>query len=256
MIAGRYEVTSPLRSTRHAHVFVAYDEATGGQVVVKLLRAAAASDPRGLRRMEREVDALSRVKHPNVVRMIEWIDNPPMLSMEQLNGPTLRNDLREHRRYDVRDLRQLGLDLAAALTAVHAADLVHADVKPANIVVVGAPDRRRFTLIDFHLSRRPGEVGPGLGTRLFAAPEQAAGGVLGPASDAWGIGIALYRAATAKLPFQGKEGQPQILELAEPSAQRSVKLPSEFTDLIDMLLSLDPAARPSLAVVTAALQSI
>lgn len=148
---GRYAVLRKLGQGGMGVVYVAYDEDLDRKVALKLLRGELSQDERGPARMLREAQALARLSHPNVVQVHEvgrWSDHD-YVAMEYVDGQTLERWLDERPRswQEILDvLMQAGRGLAAA----HAADLVHRDFKPANLLV-GRDGRAR--VVDFGLAR-------------------------------------------------------------------------------------------------------
>ena len=124
----------------------------------------------------------------------------------------------------------LGLHLSSALRYLHGRDLLHLDVKSANVIADGG----RAKLIDPSLARPPGRYEPGVGTWCYLSPEQEAGRELGPAADVWGVGMVLYEAATGDV----VEGRPPAV---------GVRAPEALAKAIDACLAPDPADRPDLA---------
>jgi eukaryotic-like serine/threonine-protein kinase len=169
--------------------------------------------------------------HPHIVRGYELIAEPEVaLVMETLDGETLAHLIdRTPGGLPAEDVAWLGLHLSSAVRYLHNRGLLHLDVKPANVVA----EAGRAKLLDLSLARPPGRYEPGVGTWCYQAPEQEAGGELGPAADVWGVGMTLYEAATG----DEVEGRP-------PSARDRVAEP--LAAAIDACLEPDPAARPSL----------
>jgi serine/threonine protein kinase len=157
-------------------VYRARDE-RGGLVALKVMHAGEGAHAR----FAREVEALAELTHPNIVRYVahgEATDGQPFVAMEWLEGETLSRRL-ARATFSVADCIAFGVRLGEALGAAHARGIVHRDVKPANIMMVGERPEE-FKLLDFGLARRAGDVGVTragmmLGTPGYMAPEQARG---------------------------------------------------------------------------------
>src|SRR5262249_17838358 len=133
----------------------------------------------------------------------------------------------------------------------HRHGVLHLDLKPGNVIV----EDGRAVVIDLSVARRPGPGRRGVGTREYLSPEQARGARLGPAADAWGLGALLHPAATGRrrfAPCAAEEEHPQETRRA-PALRSRRRLPHAFADVVDACLDPDPAARPSLEAVAAAL---
>jgi serine/threonine protein kinase len=198
VLNGRYRIEKRLGAGGQATVFLARDDQLGRSVVIKVMRATGATNAVLRKRFEREFKALSRIDHPGVVGILdvgELDDGSPFLVMHFVNGVTLRELLRRGPLPRV-TVTSILRQLAAALAAAHAADVVHADVKPENILLqqVGTGEER-LKLIDFGIAKIDrSALQPGLttvtvaGTVRYMAPEQFEGRNLA-ASDIYAFGL-------------------------------------------------------------------
>lgn len=198
-------------------VYLAVDtKLMGKKVVVKILREAALKHDDIVRKFLHEKEALIRLDHPNIVRILDsgtLMDGNPFMVMEYIEGHSLRKELQKY--------KQLPLDLAAhiissvtdALAAAHSKDVVHRDIKPENIMLTPQDDGwPRVRLIDFGIARvgesqlAPGtEISRAIGTILYIPPEQLIGSLhLTPALDIYAVGIVAYEMLTGELPFKPK----------------------------------------------------
>lgn len=251
--AGQLVSGSLLHRSRHADTLHA--TWNGRPVVVKRVRDDLDAEDSGAaaRTVVREGYLLQRFDHPGIVRVVNVAEQPAMLVLELVPGRTLREELKQRRRMPAAELARIGMQLAATLDHLHRHWVLHRDVKPANVVYDGV----HAVLIDFHLAKEPGAMRGGAGTRLFTAPEQVRGGVVGPPADIWGLGTVLYRAATSRLPFNAETGHPQLTVRPAPALERlartrfdgdldaaSRELPRDLALLIDRMLDERPRRRP------------
>jgi serine/threonine protein kinase/tetratricopeptide (TPR) repeat protein len=154
---GRYAVLRKLGEGGMGVVYAAYDEDLDRKVALKLLRGSLSKDERGRVRIRREAQALARLSHPNVVQVHEigtWRDHD-YVAMEFVAGQTLDRWLASKPR-TWPEILDVMLHAGRGLAAAHAADLVHRDFKPAN-VLVGEDGRAR--VLDFGLARAADEIG-------------------------------------------------------------------------------------------------
>ena len=181
-------------------VHSAMQETIGRKVAVKILKTAG---PTGLNRrlFFREIESLGRVDHPNVVRIHHADIGPeglPFYAMEHLDGRTLRAVLASSGPLPAERALDLGAQLLRGLTAAHHEGVLHGDIKPENMLVVGDGDRsERLVLIDFGLvriHRRAAE--PVVGTPAYMSPEQAARGRVGERSDVFSAALVLIEMLT------------------------------------------------------------
>ena len=189
---GGYTVVRSLGAGGMGEVFLATDDRLRRQVAIKVVRPGAVRDlTRDL--LLREAQALARVTHPNVVTVYEvgLFGDQVFIAMEYVAGTTLREWLRAEPRAWRIAVRQLTA-AARGLAAAHAANLVHRDFKPENILV---GDDGRARVVDFGLAGAA-EVGAVAGTPAYAAPEQKAGGFGDALSDQFAFGVTLGEAVT------------------------------------------------------------
>jgi serine/threonine protein kinase/tetratricopeptide (TPR) repeat protein len=154
---GRYTVLRKLGEGGMGVVYAAYDEDLDRKVALKLLRASLAKDERGRVRIRREAQALARLSHPNVVQVHEigtWTEHD-YVAMEFVAGQTLDRWLAS-KSHTWSEILEVMLHAGRGLAAAHAAELVHRDFKPAN-VLVGEDGRAR--VLDFGLARTVGDTG-------------------------------------------------------------------------------------------------
>lgn len=193
-------------------------------VAVKVLHAHYQEDPGFRARFLAEAQAASVLDHPSLVRVIDFGEQWGgfmWLAMELLEGTRLDELLAEEGRLSVERAVEILLDVCAGLAHAHARGIVHGDVKPANILLVGRADDDgdvvvRAKLCDFGVARMAmqGDVvesgsRPALGTPAYMSPEQCLGEDLDARSDVYSCGVLFYELITGEVPFDGTE--PQVL---------------------------------------------
>ncbi|MEV4948497.1 serine/threonine-protein kinase [Streptomyces sp. NPDC053755] len=210
VIAGRYRLLDILGEGGMGTVWRARDEALGREVAVKEVRAPAglpAGEERRLyARLEREAWAAARISHRNVVTVYDVATehDRPWIVMELIRGLTLSEVLDAEGPMPPRRAAHVGAEVLAALSAAHAAGVLHRDVKPVNVLL---GNDGRVVLTDFGIATVdgastltvPGEL---IGSPEFLAPERALGERPGPASDLWSLGVLLYAAVEGNSPFR------------------------------------------------------
>ncbi|MHC5011735.1 MAG: serine/threonine-protein kinase, partial [Planctomycetota bacterium] len=254
----RYEHVGPYRLLRRlgqggmGTVYLAED-GTGDSVAVKLLQAEITGTPGGVERVLAEVRAGAAIRHPNVVRLLDHgvhgrgAAARVYLVFEPVAGQTLRGLLDDFGSVPEARARQIGAEVADALAAIHAAGLVHGDVKPDN-VIVGAD--RSVRLLDLGAVRGDrlgaGDV-PFVGSMLYAAPEQLGSGPepIDGRADLHALGILLYELVTGRHPF-GRARFPDDPSGLHP-VPRDWRLSPFLASLLEDLLALDRADRSTSA---------
>lgn len=235
-------------------VWQAMDERLQRLVAVKQLLLQPELSPRATdearARALREARIAARLQHPNaiVVYDVAEHDGEPCLVLEYLPSRSLAAVLTERVCLPVPEVASIGRQIASALAAAHAAQIVHRDVKPGNILIA---DDGTAKITDFGVSRAVGDVtvtqtGMMAGTPAYLAPEVARGQLPTPASDVFSLGATLYAALEGRGPF-GDSDNPLALLHAVASGQ--VTPPQHAGPLSAVLMTLlakDPAARPDM----------
>ena len=252
----RFELEERLGEGAYGVVYQALDRVRDARVALKVLRRLR---PDALFYFKREFRALADIQHPNLVRYYELFEERGnwFLTMELLRGASFIEHVRAGRspidqkeaRFDEERLRRALPQLVAALTALHAADKVHRDVKPSNVRVTPAG---RVVLLDFGLvldtDARESTRLPRVGTVAFMAPEQVLGAQVGPEADYYAVGAMIYECLTGRHPFIGDAYEVLSDKQAhDPPAPSSVApcVPLDLEELSIALLAREPSARTS-----------
>jgi TolB-like protein/tetratricopeptide (TPR) repeat protein len=184
-------------------VFRAWDARLDREVALKIL-STRVSSPEQADAIVHEGRLLARVRHPNVVTIhgADQIGDQIGLWMELVRGQTLDQLVRQGRRFSADDVTTIGLELSRALAAVHAAGLLHRDIKAHN---VSRADDGRIVLMDFGTGREVGDQTSDLaGTPLYLAPEVLAGQPATVQSDLYSLGVLLFYLLTGAYPVTGR----------------------------------------------------
>lgn len=255
---GPLQVFERIGEGSFAEVFRARDAALQREVALKLRRTDVEAALLGSRRWIEEARRLARVRHPNVLLVYgaEEHDGRAGIWSELVRGSTLEQWIRDHGPLGPREAAGIGVDLCAALAAVHRAGLVHGDVTTRNIMregAAGATDGSgRIVLMDFGSAHDAIRTTPlAFGTPLFMAPEVLAGTVPDARADVYALGVVLFRLLTARYPVEGDSLQ-QIRERLASGGRAELRgirpdLPPALVRAIERACHPDPAARFSTA---------
>ncbi|MBI2760146.1 MAG: serine/threonine protein kinase [Chloroflexi bacterium] len=205
---GRYQIFAELGAGGFATVYRAYDPVLDRELAIKVLHPHMARDPSVRERFVREGRALARLRHPNIVLVHDAgeTDGYAYLAMEFVPGRSLA-DVLSSRPLSAAEMLPIVRGVAQALDTIHAAGLVHRDVKPANILIA---EDGRTVLLDLGIARavdRPGVTSNSLvvGTPEFLAPEQLDDdGVIGRFTDIYQLGATVYAMLAGRAPYQGR----------------------------------------------------
>ena len=245
---GRYELREQLGAGAQGAVYRAWDPQLECEVALKVLQPRLAASDRVGERMLREGRALAKVRHQNVVNVYaaEVHEGQVGLCMEFIKGRTLEEILKAQGPFGEGEAVTVGLKVGHALSAVHAAGIVHRDVKARNVM---REDRGRIVLMDFGTGRDRAQKGAGdlAGTPLYMAPEVLAGSAATQQSDIYSVGVLLYYLVTGQYPVEGRTLdeiiQAHVRGRRKPLAERRPDLRDDFIRVIDRATAPDPDAR-------------
>ncbi|MDF2696856.1 MAG: serine/threonine protein kinase [Labilithrix sp.] len=198
----------------------------GGRIALKVLRTELGPSERELRRFLVEAERMRRVAHEGLVHLLEagmLPDGRPYLAMPMLDGETLASRLRRGRLPIDLAVRFFGT-LARAVHALHQAGMVHRDVKPENIMLVGSGDAARPVLLDFGIARDIEDTGGSTttaegrvrGTPAYMAPERFFGTGASVQSDVYELAVVLYMMLVGKLPWGSERNATDRLNPTNP----------------------------------------
>lgn len=231
-------------------VWEAVDTLLGRRVAIKTLVAPGTTGGAGhavwAARMEREARAVARLSHPNIVTTYEVgrEDGQPYLVMEFLTGQTLRQRLRAGP-LPLDEAARVLEQAAAALDAVHAAGVVHRDIKPTNFMLL--PDGT-VKLMDFGIARQEDDTlvtqaDMMVGSPSYMAPEHIHDEPLGPAGDVWALGVILYEMLAGRLPFGGDRIATVLEQITTADPRPLPEMPPPVQSVLRRALAKDPARR-------------
>src|SRR6478736_567076 len=255
-LPSRYRIVRHVANGGMASVWAAEDELLGRLVAVKVLSPAYAADERANRRFVREARAAARLgdcRHVVTVYDIGEHDGRPFMVMEHFAGGTIGDRLSRAsvipRPLALRWLREA----AAGLDCAHEHDVVHRDVKPANLLL---DQRGRLAVGDFGIATVATEAsltqtGQVLGTAAYISPEQARGHAATDASDRYALAVVAFELLTGRRPFTADHPAAQArahVEESVPSASAAgTGLPSHVDRVLAEGMAKDPAQRPATA---------
>lgn len=252
-VGGRYELLDPVGEGNFSVTYQARDLTLGRTVAVKILRPQYAADPVFVSRFEREAQVAASVSHPNVVDVYDYgrYRDTFFIAMQYVPGRTLKQTIDQDGRFGVVDAVHAARQILAGLGAIHAAGIIHRDIKPQN-VLIGLDGSARVT--DFGVAHGPlvGSLtthGTTVGTASYMAPEQARGGKLSPATDLYAVGVVLFELLTGRLPFEADNPMAVMLShLQDPaplptSVAPGVQIPADVQTTVMRALNKDPSQR-------------
>jgi serine/threonine-protein kinase len=240
-------------------VYSAVHLSTGRQIAVKvLLPNLAIGNPRLLELFEREARVVGRLRHENIVDIIDagrTTDGVAYIAMEWLEGHPLEEEIQRGGPLSFQRVSEILRQVAAALEESHSQHIIHRDLKPSNIFLVKRPNgREQIKVVDFGISKSLGDTGGSpvssvMGTPQYASPEQfRLGENIDSRTDIYSLGVMLFQMLTNALPFNDTTISALIHKhLNEPPPPlRSLRpdIPPAVEELVGRMLAKQPADRP------------
>jgi serine/threonine protein kinase len=262
---NHYKITAPLGAGGMGEVYLAEDTKLLRKVAFKFLPAHFTQDKGHLHRFQQEARAVAALSHPNVCMIHEVVETGEgrhCIVMEYVEGVTLRERIAE-RRMNVSEALDAAIQVASALSAAHAAGIVHRDIKLENIMLrrdgyvkvldfgLAKLTETKSDLLDsegetrlVELKTSPGMV---MGTIAYMSPEQARGLPIDARTDIWSLGVVLYEMVAGQKPFDGATPTDVIISIAErepePLSSCAPEVPLQLERIVKKALAKDREER-------------
>ena len=249
---GKYHIIAQLGRGGMAEVYKAYQANLDRYVAIKVMHAHLAEDPDFVKRFEREAKNVAALRHPNIVQVFDF-DLEGELSymvMEFIDGGTLKTHLenlvRSGERLPLSESTRIVIEIGQALTYAHAHNMIHRDVKPANVMV---NSENRIILTDFGLAKiltgpRLTLTGAAVGTPAYMAPEQGLGDAGDPRADIYSLGVILYELTTGQLPFEADTPLAIMLKHMSEPVPPPRTFQADLPDSIEAIILKSLAKKP------------
>jgi len=259
LVGGRYALAETLGRGGMAEVRRALDRRLGRQVAVKQLRADLAVDPTFQARFRREAQSAAGLNHPTIVAVYDTGEETdphtgvsiPYIVMELVEGPTLRDVLRDGRKILPERALELTQGVLDALSYSHKAGIIHRDIKPANVMLTPTGGVK---VMDFGIARAVADTSATMtqtaaviGTAQYLSPEQARGETVDARSDIYSAGCLLYELLVGRPPFVGESpvsvAYQHVREAPVPPSQLDPVITPDIDAITLKALAKDPADR-------------
>ena len=259
IVGGNYRLVRQLGAGGMGLVFEAVREDLAGmKVALKVLHPDVQADAGHLARFRREAEAVARIRHPNIVHILDFQapeGEPAFLVMELLEGTSLGQAINQQGRFSPARAAFVATQVLAALSAAHAAGVIHRDLKPENVFLTSISGLDVVKLLDFGIAKVQTDLaepkltrtGMILGTPAYMAPESARGSPVDSRADLYAAGCILYECLTGKAPFEGANYHALLYAIAhdEPRAISEICPDADpaLSAIVKTALSKDPEQR-------------
>ena len=264
LLGERYRIIDTLGEGGMANVYLAEDIILQRKVAVKILRLDLQNEPQTQARFQREALATSELSHPNIVSVLDvGTDHGlPYMVMEYVDGPDLKDYIRENSPLDLREVIQIMDQILSAVALAHKHNVIHRDLKPQNILM---DKRGNIKIADFGIAVALNQssitqTNSVMGSVHYMSPEQTRGGLVTKQSDIYSLGIILYELITGTVPFNGDTPVSIALKHAQepiPSIRKKDRsVPQALENVVLKATAKDPRDRyPSAQAMKADLDS-
>lgn len=250
---GKYQVVERLGRGGMAEVYRAYHASLDRYVAIKVLHSFLADDPEFKSRFEKEAQNIAKLRHPNIVQVYDFDYDEEgesyYMVMELINGVTLKDRLfdGDERLVEIPEALRITRESASALAYAHSRNMIHRDVKPANLMIDSQD--QRVVLTDFGIAKivtgAQFTVSGGMvGTPAYMAPEQGLGEAGDERSDLYSLGIILYQMLTGKLPYEAETPLAVILKHLNEEPPQPSELNPAVTQSVELVINKLMTKRP------------
>ena len=208
LIDNRYKIIGSIGEGGMANVYLAWDTILEREVAVKILRGDLSHDEKFIKRFQREANAASSLRHPNIVEMYDVGEDEGkyFIVMEYVKGKTLKSLIKKRGALNLTETLDIMLQVTSAIACAHDSYIIHRDIKPQNILIL---EDGRVKITDFGIAmalknNELTQTDSVMGSVHYLPPEQANGNGSTTKSDIYSTGILFYELLTGKVPFKGE----------------------------------------------------
>lgn len=232
---------------------------TNHKVAIKTILPDLMNDPQTVKLFFTECEAIKKMNHPNIVKIIEVGQNNNFYYyvMEHLEGETLKKRLAKDPKLTLKEVISIGCHVSRALQHCHDNHVVHRDIKPSNVFLT---DKHGAKIIDFGIVKEltgDSSILQGttrIGSPDYAPPEQLQGEPISGKSDVYALGTVIYEMVAGKLPYKQTDLMTKMFDPPTPLKEVNPEFPEELSAMIDRCISIDPSLRPKIHEVWAVLR--
>lgn len=240
---GRYEIIDELGRGAMGIVYKAHDPLIERSVAIKAINLESLSEQEKddfEKRFYQEAKAAGHLNHPNIVTIHDLGKSGDMayIAMELMEGRELQEIIDKVRRLSIEDALDIAIQVASGLAYAHQYGIVHRDIKPTNIMVLG---NNHVKIADFGIAKMPTSLaqtrtGLVIGSPLYMSPEQIESRPVDPRSDIFSLGIVLYQMLTGRLPFSGETPSSVMFQIVHHVPDKPSDINPQVTEALDAIV--------------------
>ncbi len=246
----RYELAARQGSGGMSVIYRALDRSLGRMVAIKILRSSLTQDPAFLEKFQQEARSIARMSHPNIVTVhdVGHDGSTHYIVMEMIEGQDLKKIIKARGALPYEKALDYAIQICAGLGFAHRSQLVHADVKPQNLLI--NPDGV-LKVADFGIAQAYADTMPQMQTEVvwgsphYFAPEQARGEKPSPASDVYSIGVVMFEMFTGRLPYVGASQSELALAHIQAKIPRAIDVNPDVRPEISAIIAKVMSKRPN-----------
>ncbi len=248
MLADRYRYIKKIGKGAFGSVFLVEDMMINEEIILKFLNTQFVTDESIIKRFIYELRFARKITHPNVIRIYDMVSfgKAHAISMEYFRSHTLSAEVKDKKPMDIERAKKLTFDVCSGMESAHAANVVHRDLKPNNILI---NEDSLLKIVDFGVAAatqstdtKLTKTGLLVGTPTYMAPEQVLGKEVDERTDIYSLGVIMYEMLTGRPPYSGKDSMSIMYQhvqgKAEKISEKNEAVPADLNDLVAKCMSV------------------
>ena len=254
MLADRYRYIKKIGKGAFGSVFLVEDMMINEEIILKFLNTQFVTDQSIIKRFIYELRFARKITHPNVIRIYDMVSfgKAHAISMEYFKSHTLSAEVKDRKPMEIERAKKMTFDVCNGMESAHAANVVHRDLKPNNILI---DENSLVKIVDFGVAAatqttdtKLTKTGLLVGTPTYMAPEQVLGKDVDERTDIYSLGVIMYEMLTGRPPYSGKDSMSIMYQHVQGKAAKVIEknneAPSELSDLVAKCMSVKAEMRP------------
>ena len=248
MLADRYRYIKKIGKGAFGSVFLVEDMMINEEIILKFLNTQFVTDESIIKRFIYELRFARKITHPNVIRIYDMVSfgKAHAISMEYFRSHTLSAEVKDKKPMDIERAMKFTYDVCSGMESAHAANVVHRDLKPNNILI---DDNSVVKIVDFGVAAatqstdtKLTKTGLLVGTPTYMAPEQVLGKEVDERTDIYSLGVIMYEMLTGRPPYSGKDSMSIMYQhvqgKADKISEKNNEVSDELCDLVSKCMSV------------------